>query len=65
MDFFTTWRHSSFVEILRFLRGVSTDIQENSILDLTFLKDWFGNEQAYLELHQESLEFLQERWLLE
>ncbi len=64
-DDFTTWEYSSYSQILDFLKADTSVLPDDVILDLPFLKDWFTDKENFLELHQESLDFLEDRWLLE
>ena len=70
---YASWEYSSYQEILSYLsiikevgktNYVSTK-SANTILDLPFLKDWFESREAFLHIHQEALDWLEERWRLE
>jgi len=62
---FETWTYSSYEEIFHFLEGEGKVLVEDTILDLNFLAEWFGSTNDFLKLHQESLDFLADKWLLE
>lgn len=61
----TTWQHSSYAEILQFLKEERQIVSSSTLLDFLFLKDWFGSVEHFLKIHQESLAILEDKWRLE
>ncbi len=68
---YETWEYSSYKEVLTYLSRceeegnyVSTK-SANTLMSLPFLKDWFQSKEEYLQIHQEALDWLEQKWTLD